>query len=88
MTLTANGRTLQEVDSGRQDHTEDPNYAEIHSTPAIPFDTPHMIFNDLNTEWGQLLQPTQNIMQAFITLPREEVFLSRFRGHEDTMKPL
>ena len=47
-----------------------------------------MIFNDLNTEWGQLLQPTQDIMEAYITLQREEEFQSRFREHEETIKPL
>ena len=38
-----------------------------------------MVFNDLNTEKGQLLQPTQDIMQAYITLPRQKkIFQANF----------
>ena len=47
-----------------------------------------MVFNDLNTEKGLLLQPTQEIMQAYITLPRQEKFQSKFCGQVKIIKPL
>ena len=72
-TLQANGLTLQDIDIG-QNYSADLNYKDIYNTPFIPFETPQMVFNGFNTDWGQPLQPTQDIMQAYIALPREEEF--------------
>ena len=47
-----------------------------------------MVFNDLDIEWGQLLHPTQGIMQAYIALPWEKETQTRFRGKEKYIKPL
>ena len=69
--LRANGLKLQDIDSGSQDHAGDPNYEDKCDTLFIPFDTVLTVFNDLDTDWGQLLQPTQGIMLAYIALPQE-----------------
>ena len=47
-----------------------------------------MVFNQLDTDWGHLLQPSMRIMQAYTALPQEEEILTRFRENEKFIKPL